>query len=107
VLRRLEQHPLQEHAVGGLDLCTAGNRHPGRTKALRQIVSDAFKLAQPEQPRLASMLWRLVEATHPVRSHKRLRQLPLEALDLNPQGATRGALIYFRNRRAWSGDALP
>jgi len=78
----LEQHPLEQHPVCGLYLGTLGNRHPGRPQALGQLVAHALELAEPEQSRLAPMLWRLIETTHPVCGHECLRQLALEALDL-------------------------
>jgi hypothetical protein len=106
VLRRVEQHALEEDPVGCLDLGTLGDRDPGRSQAFRQLVPDAFELAETEQSRLAAVVWWLLEPAHPVCGHERLRQLPFEALDLDPQGATRCALIYFGNGRLWSGNTL-
>jgi hypothetical protein len=106
VLRRLEQHALQQYPVGCLDVGTLGNGHPGCSEPFRQLVPDSLELAETQQSRLARMLSWLLEPTHPVCGHECLRQLSLEALDLDPQGPTRGTLIYFGNRQLWSGDAL-
>jgi hypothetical protein len=106
MLARLEQHPLQEHAVGGLHLSALGDGHPGRVNAISQLVTDPLELSETEDPRFAPALRRLVETAHPIRGDERLRELALEALDLGPQGAARGPLIDFGYRRRWSAYAV-
>jgi hypothetical protein len=106
VLPRLQQHALQQHPVRGLHVRALGDRDSGGPESLGKLVSDSLEFSEAEQSRLASSLGRLIKPTHRIGGYKRLRQLTLEALDLDPQGATRGTVIYFGDRRRWSGDAL-
>ena len=109
MLARLEQHLLQPHAVGRLDVGALGDRHPRGAQALGQLVAYLLELSEAEQPRLTVALGRTIEPTHAVGGDERVAQLALEPGDLGSQGAARSALIDLddaRRDRRWSGAVL-
>lgn len=91
------EHPLQQLAVGGLDLGALGERLACRGDPRHQRVADPLQLAEADDARLAR---RRRHAGLDREARERLgrepRQLPLQAADLAPQIGSRQALVALR-----------
>jgi hypothetical protein len=97
VAARVEQHLLESHAVGGLEVGAFGDRRPRGLHARRELVPDALELAEVEQPRRAARPRRLLgEPSHRKSGHERVGEFPLELVDLGPQRPSCRPLVLLR-----------
>jgi hypothetical protein len=97
VAARVEQHLLEPHPVGDLELGALADRRAGSLDARREVVADALELAEVEQPRRAARPRRLlVEPSHRKSGHERVGEFPLELVDLGPQRPPCRPLVLLR-----------
>jgi hypothetical protein len=93
VLPGIEEHSLERHAMGGLDLRALGDRQPGGAEALDEFVANALEFAEAKHPGLTGSPVGKVEAAHVIGGHKGVGELPLEACDLCSERAARSKLV--------------
>jgi hypothetical protein len=101
MLAGLQQHALQQYAVGVLNLGAPGDRDPRRAQALGELVSHPLELIEVEQAWPPALGARELDAAEAVGGQKGIGELALEPRDLLGQRATRGSLVESRA----AGDA--
>jgi hypothetical protein len=114
VLAGLEQHTLEEEAVGGLLLAALRDRDPGASHAVGEVVTDALELLEVDQARLGRGVGRKPETAHGKGGDEGVGELSLKLGDLTAQRPARVALAdldarcgrFVKRFHPGYGDAL-
>jgi hypothetical protein len=105
VLARLEEHPLDQDALGGLALALAGGPLAHVGHAAGEVVADALELAEAEQARPRDA--HTGRAGRQSRGDQRGRMLTFEVCDLVAERAPGGAFVDLLPERRLEHEAPP